>query len=94
MAVSQPLPPTIWKRRWKVLRAALWFSGVEIAVAVGYAVYTGKDNPLLANITVAVVGFATAAVLGYVFGASYDDKNLRDAIVRMNGAQSYVPPGP
>lgn len=83
MTEPTALPPTIWKRRWKVLRASLWFSAAEITAAIGYAIATGKDNPLIANVTIAVVGFATAAVLGYVFGASYDDKNLRDAIVKM-----------
>jgi hypothetical protein len=89
-ALIGALPATVWKRRWTVLKYSLLFSACEIGAAVGWAIRTGHDSPLLANITIAVIGFATAAVLGYVFGASYDDKNLRDAIVKIGAAP--VPP--
>lgn len=89
------LPTTVWKRRWTVLKTSLVFCAIEIAAASAYAIYVAKDNPLLAQITIAVITFATAAVLGYVFGASYDDKNLRDAIVKIGaGAGPAPPPAP
>ena len=85
---AQHLPPTIWKRRWKLLKISLWLCAAEVGMAVGYAIYTSKDNPLLGNITIAIIGYATAAALGYIFGASYDDKNLRDAIVKIKTAET------
>lgn len=63
-----------WKLRRRVVFGTLFYC----AAMVTYLVIWGKDTSLNAQIGVALIGLAVMVIGSYVFGAVWDDKNIRN----------------
>lgn len=61
-----------WKHRRRLVYAALLYC----AGFVGYIILFGEDSSLLAQIAIALIGFAVTIYGVYVFGAAWDDRNV------------------
>ncbi|MGE0737448.1 MAG: hypothetical protein AB7P50_22135 [Alphaproteobacteria bacterium] len=79
--MSETIPPTVWKRRRKIIFGTLWFC----AAAIAYLTVWGKDTALHSNIALGAFGLAGMVIGAYCFGAVWDDKNYMDAVVRLKG---------
>ena len=77
------LPPSVWRRRWAVLKYTLFIAGVKNAAIVGWAVWTSKENAMLTQISLALIALAGGLVTAYIFGANKDDANLRESLVKL-----------
>ncbi len=77
------LPASVWRRRWALIKWSLLFCAAAIVAAMAYAIMTGKDNALIREICLGLVAYAVGVVGAYVFGATWDDKSFRDALVRL-----------
>lgn len=71
-APAKPIPND-WRRRRRVIHAVL----IYCAGAVAYLVIFGTDTALHQQIGLALIGLAATTVGSYVFGATWDDHNVR-----------------
>lgn len=91
-AIDQ-LPPPIWRRRYQFMKWTLFFCGANVQAIIVYSVVYGvKENSILVQLGLSLI-FAGAGIIGaYVFGATWDDKSMRDAIANIRtGNRTSVP---
>jgi|TARA_A100001391_G_scaffold44812_4_gene26285 DMSO reductase anchor subunit len=62
-----------WKRRRRIIYAALIFCALEVA----YLTVLGTDSALNATIVTSLILLAGSIIGTYVFGAVWDDLNAR-----------------
>lgn len=62
---------------WKYRRRVVFGSLVYIATMVVYIVWRGADSSLYRDISVALIGAGVAIIGSYVFGAVWDDRDIR-----------------
>lgn len=76
-AVGRETTGDNWTKRRRVMLWSLLFIGANLQ----YLIVFGKPDGLRENICVAVMAAGTAIIGSYVFGAVWDDKNKRTALV-------------
>lgn len=73
---------TSWKLRRRVIFGTLGFC----AVVVLFLTFRGQDTRLHETIASGLIFLAGSVVMAYVFGAAYDDRNRRQAVVGYRAA--------
>jgi hypothetical protein len=76
-AVGREANSDNWAKRRRVMYWALIFIGANLQ----YLIIFGKPDGLRENIAMALVAAGTAIIGSYIFGAAWDDKNKRTALV-------------
>lgn len=62
---------------WKLRRRVIFGTLAYCALHVSYLTFWAGDTVLRQQIAIALTGLAAATVGSYVFGAVYDDRNIR-----------------
>lgn len=69
-----------WTIRRRVVFGTLGFCGIAITYLIGWA----PSDPLRETIASSLVLLAASVVTGYVFGATWDDNNYRNTVLKNN----------
>lgn len=78
------LPPPVWRRRYQFMKWSLIFCGFNVQAIIAYGIWNGvTDNPFLVQIGLGLLFVASGIIGAYVFGATWDDKSMRDAIANI-----------
>jgi protein-S-isoprenylcysteine O-methyltransferase Ste14 len=75
MGNNGPVPPGTWTRRRRLAYLVLAYC----AVMVPAMTFWSPDSVLVGQTVIALVGLAASTLASYIFGATWDDKNARNA---------------
>lgn len=91
-----PAGSPIMEPRWTIRRRVVFGTLLYCGIALGYLIGWADSDPLRETIASAITLLAGSVITGYVFGATWDDKNYRDAVLQdryMTAAERRTIPG-
>jgi len=75
MATEPRTPPGTWTRRRRIIHMTLLYC----AAMVAWLTERHPDSPMVSQVVLGLLALAGAVIGSYVFGATWDDKNAREA---------------